>query len=81
VAELRSVPNNVWTVQNAQFRAEPTAVPAPSMPRSTSGTAFRQVPPKLHFLAIARIGKAIDRLVADADAAAFISQSTGNLLW
>ena len=73
VAELVSLPNDVLTVQNAQFRAESAAMTTPGIPRPASSTAFRQIALQFHFLAIVRVGKAVDRLVADADAAPFIS--------
>lgn len=43
VSELLSVPNNIRTMQNAQFRAEATAMTPPDVPPPASGAALRKM--------------------------------------
>src|SRR5690606_16684105 len=79
VAELPALAHAVGAMLYAQVRAEPAAVPAPGMARPPSGAAFGQIAPQLHRLAIVRVGKAVDRLVADTHAVALIGEPAGNL--
>lgn len=81
MAKLLALPDDVRAVQIAEFWAESSAVTSPHMawpaPRPTLG----QIMPKLHLLAVARIGKAVDRLVADPRRASLEVQPAGDLLW
>ena len=70
-------------MQNVELWTEPAAMAASDMPWPVPGASLRQVMPQPDRLAVLRIGKPVDRFMADRHAmlAAFQFQAAGDLFW